>query len=832
MAVPMNNDKDMKDCERNLKDCGLENVAMTSTKRDAEGNLKPTMSQYDQICSLVTKTTLYANFSNVVLVKLSLQEKWENVKIVFSKKFLKLIRDNKCIVTDTCLNQECKVIERDSQFFTFIHITFKHQENVRSTLEPDFHIANFLKRGNKVNMYNDRSFEVKISCCHNVPLKIDSEPKICNVLLNYPLKVAGTTLPLTKEALNKHVYVVNTNTLLGGTIVAMNLIIKPLFYTGSKGGNQDMMITSQLLLRSRNGESMLLNPGQLLGTASSNLEIFSLEVLTNLQELANCDEEETIDAEYIRALDTEERKELAEKKKNEGNVFFGKKIYRTAIIKYTTALLLDGNNATYYGNRSACYLAVDDAKNALCDALKSVEIDPEYVKGWHRACKAYIMFGQVEEAKEMCDNIVKLSPNLASFVTVETEKINHIVELHTEYTKSYEVGNFANALHHLDEIAQLCPLCVENHILRAQLYVYRGGFEDCRKILEENLSECSEKEEVKYVDAVLHYYEDDFEEAATMLNAILTNNPDHAKSKKCLQLLTNIKDKKNAGNALFKDEKFQEAVDFYTDALEIDKFHAKANAKLFCNRAACYFKMGKYSETIDDCSSAVQLDKSYQKAFHRRALAFMETEAFDQAVKDYEQLVALDPQNKEYHQLLKEAKVKLVESKNKDFYAIIGVARDASSEDIRKAYRKAAMVHHPDRHSLAEDNIKNFHLRKFKEIGEAYGVLSEPGKRALYDQGRLHKTVQAPYNYANSAAAAAAVHAKVYAQAAAAAQAQAAQAAAGASFFGAGPGLGGVGLAGARPGFVYLPQGYAPFVNNVNINAFTGHNIPRYQRRF
>ena len=211
----------------------------------------------------------------------------------------------------------------------------------------------------------------------------------------------------------------------------------------------------------------------------------------------------------------------------------------------------------------------------------------------------------------------------------------------------------------------------------------------------------------------------------------------------------------------------------------------------------------------------------------------METEAFDQAVKDYEQLAALDPQNTEYHQLLKEAKVKLVESKNKDFYAIIGVARDASSEDIRKAYRKAAMVHHPDRHSLAEDSIKNFHLRKFKEIGEAYGVLSEPGKRALYDQGRLHRTVQAPYTYANSAAAAAAVHAKVYAQAAAAAQAQAAQsAAAGASFFGAGPGLGGVGLAGARPGFVYLPQGYAPFVNNVNINAFTGHNIPRYQRRF
>ncbi|HUR96319.1 MAG TPA: molecular chaperone DnaJ [Gemmatimonadales bacterium] len=63
-----------------------------------------------------------------------------------------------------------------------------------------------------------------------------------------------------------------------------------------------------------------------------------------------------------------------------------------------------------------------------------------------------------------------------------------------------------------------------------------------------------------------------------------------------------------------------------------------------------------------------------------------------------------------------------------DFYALLGVARDAGDADIKKAYRKLAMEYHPDRNPAPEAEAR------FKEITEAYEILRDPQKRAAYDR--------------------------------------------------------------------------------------------------
>ena len=74
--------------------------------------------------------------------------------------------------------------------------------------------------------------------------------------------------------------------------------------------------------------------------------------------------------------------------------------------------------------------------------------------------------------------------------------------------------------------------------------------------------------------------------------------------------------------------------------------------------------------------------------------------------------------------------------KYKDYYAVLGIERTASQDDIKKAYRKLARKYHPDvsREKDAEE--------RFKEVAEAYETLKDPGKRAAYDQLGRHASGQ------------------------------------------------------------------------------------------
>merc|ERR1712137_169662 len=66
----------------------------------------------------------------------------------------------------------------------------------------------------------------------------------------------------------------------------------------------------------------------------------------------------------------------------------------------------------------------------------------------------------------------------------------------------------------------------------------------------------------------------------------------------------------------------------------------------------------------------------------------------------------------------------------KDYYKTLGISKDASENDIKKAYKKMAMKYHPDRNIDNQENAE----KMFKEVSEAYEVLSDPEKKQIYDQ--------------------------------------------------------------------------------------------------
>jgi DnaJ family protein C protein 7 len=79
---------------------------------------------------------------------------------------------------------------------------------------------------------------------------------------------------------------------------------------------------------------------------------------------------------------------------------------------------------------------------------------------------------------------------------------------------------------------------------------------------------------------------------------------------------------------------------------------------------------------------------------------------------------------------IRDAELELKKSKRKDYYKILGLEKDCGENEVKKAYRKLAIIHHPDKNPGDEEAAE-----RFKEIQEANETLSDPQKRERYDSG-------------------------------------------------------------------------------------------------
>lgn len=103
---------------------------------------------------------------------------------------------------------------------------------------------------------------------------------------------------------------------------------------------------------------------------------------------------------------------------------------------------------------------------------------------------------------------------------------------------------------------------------------------------------------------------------------------------------------------------------------------------------------------------------------------------WEEAVREYKSIAESNPGDPQASKDVRQAELELKKSKRKDYYKILGVDKGANDYEIKKAYRKLAIVHHPDKNP---DDVEA--AEKFKEIGEAYETLSDSEKRARYDNG-------------------------------------------------------------------------------------------------
>ncbi|CAD6237338.1 GSCOCG00002259001-RA-CDS [Cotesia congregata] len=426
--------------------------------------------------------------------------------------------------------------------------------------------------------------------------------------------------------------------------------------------------------------------------------------------------------------------ELAEIQMEEAKKYYTDKQYKSALASYSKAIEYCPNVAKYYGNRAACYMMLELYREALVDSRKSIEIDPTFVKGYTRTIRCCLKMGEIVEAETLLNKLNTIDPTAAKSTITESQEISYVQRFLKEANVALESKDYRKVVYCMDRCCDVSRYCPRFKLMKAESLTHLERYQEAQEIANDILHLDRSNVDATYVRGVCLYYQDNVDRAFAHFQEVLRLAPDYVKALEMYKKAKLLKQKKEDGNVAFKAGRYQEAYNLYSEALTIDPQNKMNNTKLHYNRALTASKLGRLNEAITECTEALKLDDNYLKALLKRGACYMELQEYEDAVRDYEKACKIN-KSRDNRRLLLEAKEALKRSKKKDYYKILGVERTASTEDIKKAYRKRALVHHPDRHSNASEPEKKEQEKKFKEIGEAYTILSDPKKRSRYDRG-------------------------------------------------------------------------------------------------
>ncbi|KAL2261306.1 hypothetical protein VTK26DRAFT_4422 [Humicola hyalothermophila] len=424
--------------------------------------------------------------------------------------------------------------------------------------------------------------------------------------------------------------------------------------------------------------------------------------------------------------------EQAESFKNEGNKFFKAGDYTHAIEFYTKAVVLQPNNATYRGNRAAAFMSAGKYTEALEDCKKAVDLDPQNPKILLRLARIYTSLGQPEEAVATFGRIHP--PASAKDMAAAKDMLRHVKAAQ----QALKDGTAASmVLHPLDMAEKLLGSGALKprkwQLMRGEALLKMGdsnSLGEAQNIAMSLLRLNNQDPEALVLRGRALYSQGENDKAVQHFRKALSCDPDFRDAIKWLRTVQKLERMKEEGNTQYKAGRWQAALDLYTSALEVDPTNKGTNSKILQNRALCRIKLKQYEDAIADCEKAISLDPGYLKARKTKANALGLSEKWEAAVREWKAIQELDPEDRTIAKEVRKAELELKKSQRKDYYKILGIEKNATDTEIKKAYRKLAIVHHPDKNP-GDPNAE----ARFKDISEAYETLIDPQKRERYDSG-------------------------------------------------------------------------------------------------
>jgi DnaJ family protein C protein 7 len=361
-------------------------------------------------------------------------------------------------------------------------------------------------------------------------------------------------------------------------------------------------------------------------------------------------------------------------------------------------------------------------EDARDDCTKAVALDPHNSKILLRLARIYTSLGQPEEALATFGRIQP--PPSAKDTAAAREMQQHV----NAATRAIQDGSASMVLYALDKAERLLGVGAVKprkwQLMRGEALLKMGdthALGEAQNIAMSMLRSNSLDPEALVLRGRALYAGGENDKAIMHFKKALSCDPDFKDAVKWLRIVQKLGRVKEDADSDLKARRYQAAVDKYTAALEIDPANKGTNSKMLRNMAMAKIQLKKYDAAIADCERAVSLDPQYLNARKTKANALGGAERWEDAVREWKSIQEMDPTDRTIAKEIRKAELELKKAQRKDYYKILGVEKTADDNQIKKAYRKLAIVHHPDKNpGDAEAETR------FKDISEAYETLSDP----------------------------------------------------------------------------------------------------------
>ncbi len=399
-----------------------------------------------------------------------------------------------------------------------------------------------------------------------------------------------------------------------------------------------------------------------------------------------------------------------------GNAAFKAGKFSDAIAAYTEAIETDPSQPAFYSNRAMCYMKMSNFVGAKEDGLKASEVDPAFGKGFLRAAQASVQLDEFHEAVALFGQALAADASLSSALQ-EKQKVEDTIRKVEQVEQLLADEEYGRAVAIITPLVRMTmPDSQRLNTLHLQAMVGDRKFAQAMTTSAQLLRKYGQNPTLVTLRGRCLLYTGQDAAAKQHFKKALQDDPDHRPAQLALKLANKLDRAKEAANALFKSRKYDEAYDGYTAALEVDPLNDVSNAKVYCNRANTCLKLKRPKDCLADCEEAMKRDGQYAKPYALCGEAHImigdetgDAEAYEQAVRDYDRATDLDPSSQAFDQGLRRAKLELKKSKRKDYYKILELPKDCDDQGaIKKAYRKAALKWHPDKHSGDTEEVRTW----------------------------------------------------------------------------------------------------------------------------